>query len=62
MPREKECYRDYLVRLDEKFPEQEILNMNQVASFLGLDARTVKKRYGVTKEGISKVKLARALS
>ena len=62
MAREKELFRDYLVRLDEKFPNKEIIQQKECAEFLGLDARTVKKKYGVSRDGISKVKLARLLS
>lgn len=62
MPREKECFRDYLERLDEKFPDREILSLNECAAFLGVCTKTVKKRYGLDRRGISKVKLARLLS
>ena len=62
MPREKELYRDYVERLDERFPDKEHLSVNDCVEFLGLNFRTVKKRYGITKDGISKLKLARLLS
>lgn len=62
MPREKESYRDYVERLDEKFPDKEILTQKDCVTFLGLDKRTVKSRYGISKGGISKLKLARLLS
>lgn len=62
MAREKELFRDYLIRLDEKFPDKEIIQQKECAEFLGLDKRTVKKKYGVSRDGISKVKLARLLS
>lgn len=62
MPREKELYREYVVRLDEKFPDKEILTQRDCAEFLGKDKRTVKSRYGIDKDGISKLKLARLLS
>ena len=62
MPREKECFRDYLERLDQKFPDKEVLTQKECADFIGRDARTVKKYYGIDKRGISKVKLARLLS
>lgn len=62
MAREKECFRDYLERLDEKFPDKEIIDQKECAEFLGLNPRTVKKRYGITYLGISKIKLARLLS
>lgn len=62
MAREKELYRDYLARLDEKFPDKEIIQQKECAEFLGLDPRTVKKRYGIDKLGINKMQLARLLS
>lgn len=62
MPREKEGFRDNLVRLDEKFPDREIISLKDCARFLGIDTRTVKKRYKITKAGVSKVQLARLLS
>ncbi len=55
MAREKELFRDYLVRLDEKFPDKEIIQQKECAEFLGLDPRTVKKKYGVSRDGVSKV-------
>lgn len=63
MPREKEAYRDNLLRLDKRFPDKEVLNQNEVARFLGIDTRTVKKYYPIKKGvGISKATLARCMS
>ena len=62
MPREKELYREYVERLDEKFPDKEILTQHDCSNFLGKDKRTIKNRYGIGKDGISKLKLARLLS
>lgn len=62
MPREKECFRDYLERLDEKFPDKEVLTQKDCAEFLGKNKKTIKARYGIGACGISKVKLARLLS
>jgi hypothetical protein len=63
MPREKECFRDNLVRLDEVFPDKEMLKINDVVSFTGLNYRTVKKIFPFGKcNVISKVVMARALS
>lgn len=62
MPREKELYREYVERLDERFPDKEILTQRDCVDFLGLNVKTVKSRYNITKDGISKLKLARLLS
>ena len=62
MPKEKECFRDNLERLDEKFPNKEILTQKDCAEFLGKNKKTIKTRYGIDASGISKVKLARLLS
>lgn len=62
MAREKECYRDYLERLDEKFPSKEILTQKDCVEFLGIDKKTVKSRYDIGGGGVTKVKLARLLS
>lgn len=63
MPREKELFRDNLERLDKAFPDKEILNYADVLKYTGFkDYRAVKKRFNMTKQGISKVKLASALS
>lgn len=44
MAREKELFRDNLARLDEKFPEVELIPILLVAEHLGVDSRTLKKR------------------
>ena len=62
MPREKELYRENLARIDESFPNREILSQKDCAEFLGLDRKTVKRRYGVSRDGITKVQFARLLS
>lgn len=67
MPREKECFRDNLQRLDERFPDKELLTKADVVSFLGISSRTMARRaseYGFVPRSnhVSKVKLARALS
>lgn len=49
------------MRLKEFFPNKELLNIGDVARFVGLDRRTVKKRYPFTNNGITVATLARAL-
>lgn len=63
MSREKEDFRDNLERLEEKFPDKEIISAREAADFLGLDIRTVRKYFPVKPHiGITKVALARAMS
>ena len=63
MAREKAAYRDTLERLDLTFPGRELLKLNEVAAFLGVDPRSAKKWYSFTKFNmIPKVVLARELS
>lgn len=65
---EKQDYRDNLEQLNEAFPEKGALKISDVAKYLGLDRRTVIKKFSreFEKSGgvwiISKVRLARLLS
>ena len=62
MPREKEGFRDNLERLNEKFPDKELLSRCDVADFLGIHRTTVARWFNFSVHGyISKVTLARAL-
>lgn len=63
MSREKEHFRDMLMRLDERFPDKEVLRLKEVLQFTGIgDARTFKRVYKVKGPHISKVQLASLLS
>ena len=62
MPREKPLFRDNIERLDKVFPNQELLRGVDVAKFLGIDARTARKRFSIVDGYISKTKLASELS
>lgn len=75
MPREKEGFRDQLVRLDELFPDRETLTLDEVSELLGVYRKTLlndktfpAKKVGVTKSItggkyiIPKVSLARWMS
>ena len=65
MPREKECFRDMLERLNTVYPDKEFLKATEVASFIGCSRRTVDrkfKEYYKHPFGISKVQLAKLLS
>ena len=70
--REKADYRENLRRLDEKFPDSDLLTLRQITEFTGLDGRTAKRVFerelmnaGTTKRAsylIAKTKLARLIS
>lgn len=63
MPREKEAYRINLERIIEAFPGQETIKPTQLAKWLGMDVRTVYKRFPIKKGvGISVATLASFLS
>lgn len=61
MPREKESYRAHREQLNAYF-DHEHLTQKEVAAFFGKDPRTVRKHYGVTKDGITRTELARRMS
>ncbi len=44
MPREKAGFRDTIAQLNEMFPDQGMLGQNEVALFLGVSPRTVRRR------------------
>ena len=44
MSREKQGFRDTMASLNEMFPDQGMLNQKQVAEFLGVTPRTVRRR------------------
>lgn len=65
MAREKEGFREQLQRLDEQFPDKEMLNQKELASYLGCDPKTIRRRYNhlfTPGLGISKTKVARLIS
>lgn len=63
MPREKESFRDNLMRVKEAFPLKELLKPTEVARFLGIDVRTARKMFSFNQHGyISAVTLAREMS
>lgn len=63
MPREKPLFRDNLERLDKAFPNKEWLQIKDVKAYTGIvDHDTCKRKFGLTKAGISKVKFASLLS
>lgn len=42
--REKQGFRDTMASLNEMFPDQGMLNLKEVAKFLGVSTRTVRRR------------------
>jgi hypothetical protein len=62
MAREKECYRDNLEMIHSRYPDHDMLSMDEVKQVLGWgDARTVRKYLGklFVNGRISKAALAR---
>lgn len=64
MAREKDAYRDNLERLNEMFPDRELLMIKDVMAFCGISRNTAKKwfKYNPVTKRISKADLARAVS
>lgn len=64
MPREKPLFRRNLERLDEKFPDKELLSYDEVATYLQKSKKTVSRIFGERKTGnsISKARVADFLS
>lgn len=61
MPREQEGFRDVLADILEHTGGARWLTLKEVGTFLGIDARTVKSRFGVSKQGIAAAELARKM-
>lgn len=62
MPREPDAYRDNLAELLAYFGRDHYhLSQKDAAKFLGLDPRTVRRIYGVDKDGIALPTLARKM-
>ena len=66
MTREKPAFREILDRLDEAFPGRELIQQKELAKFLGVDVRTVKKYFSACESklhpGYCKAKIARILA
>ena len=61
MALEKPSYRDNLERIKEVYPNKEMLNVKNVATFCGLNRKTVLELFGFNKGYISVAKLAREM-
>lgn len=64
MPREKPTYRAALERLDEAFPDKEVLTQKELSEYLGLSVRFVRDKWKKNKMlgGYSKVNVAQILA
>ena len=62
MAREHPDFRETLARLDEAFPGRELLTREEVAAFLGVNPRTVKRRYDFPAGRVTKTLVARAVA
>lgn len=62
MPREKQCFRDNMARLNEIFPDREMLRICDVMKVTGRSRNTVKKYYTFKNREVSKADLARQMS
>lgn len=62
MPREKQGYRDTLERLDTAFPGRELLTRGEIAAFLGMHPRTVKRKYDFPPGKVPKTTVARMVA
>lgn len=65
MGREKAGFRDNIALLNEMFPEQGMLGKTEVARFLGVSVKTVRRRgiaFNAVTGRISKADLARQIS
>lgn len=62
--REKEGYRDNLQRLNEAFPDKEMLAIGEVADYLGISRDTVRRRlkFNDATKRITKPDLARQIT
>ena len=57
MPREKEFFRSYLERLDDNFPNKEVISQKEFAEYLGWSTKKAR-RNGIDGKGISKIRMA----
>ena len=55
-------FQHYMRKLDERFPNKEMLSKSDVQRFTGLDPRAAVKIFPINGNYISKAKLAEAMS
>ena len=61
MPDVLNSYKETLAKLDAAYPGKEVLSKAEVAAFLGISAKTLKKKYELPPGMCSKVQVAKAL-
>ena len=62
MARERDSYRDILEDIYRRCGEKALLSRTEVAKYLGIDRRTVAKRFDIGADGITAPALARKLA
>lgn len=62
MARERDAYRDILEDIYRRCGEKALLSRAEVAKYLGIDRRTVAKRFDIGADGITAPALARKLA
>lgn len=61
MPDVLTSYKDTLAKLDAAFPGKEVLSKAEIASFLGISPKTLRKKYELPPGMNSKAQVAKAL-
>lgn len=64
MSREKEGFRDNMALLNERFPDKDMLTITEVAEFMGVTPRTVRRniRFNEQTRRITKADLSRQVT
>lgn len=62
MARERDAYRDILEDIYRRCGEKALLSRTEAAKYLGIDRRTVAKRFDIGPDGITAPALARKLA
>lgn len=55
MPREKELYRENLVRLDAAFPGRDLIRLTDAAKYVGADVKTLRAAKDFPKRRLGQV-------
>ena len=57
----RDQYRDNMVRLNEVFPDRDVLNLTDISRFTGMTPRTVRRNYPFSGKYISKADFSRLM-